>query len=358
MPDLKNVELMTVGDPDGRGLSFSETDLMHIANSFAALQLGGRVPLKFGHNEEQPMTDGQPALGWVARVWVEAKKLMADFTDLPTLVHTAINKKLYKFVSVELLRNVKAGTRVLPWVLDAVALLGADQPAFGTLSDLQALTMSRRARIPGGTRVKFQRVKFSINGLEGKQVEKDEVERLIREALSRQEETFNTKINKIEVENKAALKAKDDEIAKERLKAHRDQFTTFFNGEIEKGTIEANVRETFERITGLNDDTRAMNVKLEDAKQYAKDHPKKQDPSKQKLKAGSGGGAGADGEAEAGMTNAEKVSFRTHNEVIAAGGKPGDLTAQTEATKRVLKRDKDLATKYFDDPNGKDDGEE
>lgn len=95
------------------------------------------MPLKLGHNGDQPLTDGQPALGWVSRVYRDGRKLLADFIDMPTSIYEMVKAGLYKFVSVELAKNVLAGTREIPWVLDAVALLGADQPAVGTLKDLQ-----------------------------------------------------------------------------------------------------------------------------------------------------------------------------------------------------------------------------
>jgi hypothetical protein len=39
-----------------------------------------------------------------------------------------------------LLKDVQADTRKIPWVLDAVALLGATQPAIGILRSLQRQT--------------------------------------------------------------------------------------------------------------------------------------------------------------------------------------------------------------------------
>jgi hypothetical protein len=95
-----------------------------LVSSFDALNLSRKVPLKLGHNDKQPVTDGQPALGWVSRVWRDGTKLMADFVDVPEVIFEAIRKKLYKTVSIEAARDVQAGTRRLPWVLEAVALLG------------------------------------------------------------------------------------------------------------------------------------------------------------------------------------------------------------------------------------------
>jgi hypothetical protein len=128
-----------------------------MVKAFDGLGLAGKVPLKFGHDSAKPMKDGRPALGWVQRLYREGRRLMADFSNVPDAVMTAIREKLYKHVSVELLQNVKAGTREIPWVPDAVALLGADQPAVGILKELEALTMSSRTALRFGARVAFKR---------------------------------------------------------------------------------------------------------------------------------------------------------------------------------------------------------
>ncbi len=141
MSELKGQEVFAAGI--WNGTQFSEADLDAMVQSFEALGLAGRVPLKFGHDSPKP--DGQPSLGWVSRVWREGKRLLADFSHVPDKVVQLIKDKAYRHVSVELLRNVKAGTREIPWTLDAVALLGADQPAVGILKEL---TVGMSSRMP------------------------------------------------------------------------------------------------------------------------------------------------------------------------------------------------------------------
>lgn len=150
---LEGAEIFATGQHNG--LEFTEADLDGIVRSFEVLDLAGRIPLKFGH-EGDDARDGAPALGWVTRVWREGRKLLADFAGIPGAVFDAIQAGLYKFVSVELLRDVKAGTREIPFVLDAVALLGKTAPAVGTLKDLQSLTM-RRPALQFAERVAFTR---------------------------------------------------------------------------------------------------------------------------------------------------------------------------------------------------------
>lgn len=155
MAELKAQEIFASGT--WNGLQFDERALEDIVSSFEALGLSGRVPLKFGHDSAKPMKDGQPALGWVSKVWREGRKLLADFANVPDKVMQLIKDKAYKHVSVELVRNIKAGTREIPWTLDAVALLGADAPAVGILKELSAHTASATLHLRGGERFAFTR---------------------------------------------------------------------------------------------------------------------------------------------------------------------------------------------------------
>lgn len=123
--------------------SFSEADLDAIVQAFHDAGKAGRVPLKFGHNEEQALTDGKPALGWVSKLWRQGIDLMADFTDIPDNVYAFIKQGLYKFTSIELLKNAEYSGKRFPYLLDAVALLGAEPPAVDGLADLQKLALSR-----------------------------------------------------------------------------------------------------------------------------------------------------------------------------------------------------------------------
>ena len=135
---LEGVEIFDVGT--WNGIPFTDKDLDGIVNSFNALGLAGRCPLKFGHQGQDARTDGSPAIGWVQKIYRKPgdTKLYADFSNVNTDVIAQIKSGGYKFNSVELLKNVTAGNRRIPWVLDAVALLGATPPAVGTLAPMHA----------------------------------------------------------------------------------------------------------------------------------------------------------------------------------------------------------------------------
>ena len=124
------------------GMEFTTGDLKMISNAFHTLKENHHVPLKLGHNEDQPFSDGQPALGWVDDVFVQGDKLIAKFVGVPEVVKNAIDAGLYRHVSIELDMSVEHGGQMFPLVLSGVALLGADIPAVNNLEDLSAL-MSR-----------------------------------------------------------------------------------------------------------------------------------------------------------------------------------------------------------------------
>lgn len=135
MKTLNKVEIFAVGV--WNGITVTSKILGELANNFTRLSDVIDVYAKLGHNEEQKVTDGQPALGWASKVWVEGEKLFATMTDVPDIVAEAIEKKLYKNVSIEALFDVEHKGVQYGTVLTAVALLGADMPAVNTLNDLK-----------------------------------------------------------------------------------------------------------------------------------------------------------------------------------------------------------------------------
>jgi hypothetical protein len=321
-------------------------DIDSIVASFEALGLSRKVPLKAGHNEQQPMTDGQPALGWVSRIWRQGSKLMADFVDMPTVIHEAIRTKRYKTVSVELLRNVQAGTRKIPWVLDAVSLLGADQPAVGTLKDLEVLTMSRKTALRASARVAFRREFHFTNSEARKGMEKHEVEAAIAAALSAQEVKFTSQLNALKTESAAALAAEQEKTRKAEIARHRDAIKSKFEAAVNKTIIPA-TRERFYKLTRIEDDTAVMAIKLEDADEYIKDNADKALMSKSAPQTQQG-----DGKVEHAATNDLEVSRLSAKDAVARGFKANDFGALVESTKIVLKANPKLAKAYIADPTG------
>ncbi len=230
--ELKQVELMQA-NVEANGLTFFQEKLQGIADAHRALGLDGKVPLKLGHNDEQPLTDGKPALGWMKNLRVVDDKLVGDFVDLPKVIYDAIKTGRYKNVSVELLKNVQAGTRIIPWVIDAVALLGADQPAFGNLQDLQSLTMARGKALMHESRVTF--------------------------AMARTPDPAE------------ALRAENAAL---RLQVRRQTIDSAIEGDIRVGKVAPAARELFKHIMRIKGDADYERAELTDWVNFARSQPK------------------------------------------------------------------------------------
>lgn len=153
-------EILDVGVWNGR--EFTADDIDGIVQAFADLKSVHKVPLKFGHDDEGMQAgDGYPALGWVSDVKRVGTKLVATLTDVPAIVYEAMTKKLYRTVSAELLGGVTYKDAKYKWVLDGLALLGADIPAVNTLNDLAAY-LSVRGAVRATERASFKMVKGNI----------------------------------------------------------------------------------------------------------------------------------------------------------------------------------------------------
>jgi len=280
--ELKGREIFAVGI--WNDMDFSEADLDDIVANFNILGNRHRVPLKFGHNEDQEITDGQPAIGWVSRIFKQGEKLFADFSDMPRTVFEAIKNKLYRTVSIELLFNVDNDGTKFNHVLDAVALLGADHPAVNSLADLDAL-LATRTRFTGGHRVAFNTIagKGTIKTTpsdnvtvtiikEEFELDKKEVQELIDVATKPLADN-NEQLTK-------DLKAANDTIAKftsdaadtekqqkaEKVKLARKEVTDLLDAAVRDKSLTPANRENYEKQIGVDDDDRVISIDLEQVK--------------------------------------------------------------------------------------------
>jgi hypothetical protein len=322
------------------GLTFNEDDLDGIVKAFDQLNAAGRVPLKFGHNNEQPFTDGQPALGWVQRLWRDGKKLFADFVGMPTVVFDAVKAGLYKQVSIELLKDTSREGDRYPWVLDAVALLGADIPAVKGLRDLQTLTMTRE--IPG---IRFEGVaaftsesKFTNHSGDRNTMTDEEIKAL-RERAEKAEKALAD-------EQKARFS--------EKLTRHRAEVVSLLDKAIEEGRILPRVKDKIVNSRYFTSDETAMSwysidaVKEEIKSETRSDFREKPAGSRASFAAN----RGEDDESKlTGKPVADIVTFRAQKECVRLGGKINDYDDMVAATERVLKSDPKLHRQYLDNAN-------
>jgi len=241
------VEIFAIGQ--WNGMDFEKEDLNMMAAAFNSLKDVHKVPLKFGHNDEQPFTDGQPALGWVDEVWVHGTKLMAKFIDIPEVVFTAMQNKLYKHVSVELDMGVEHKGNYYSWVLSGVALLGAEIPAVNTLADLTNF-MSKDEKLPFKKRVVFTATYIKTKKEEKVMSDSEEVIALKAQlAASRSETeklaTTNIALEKERIENKATFAANEQAEAHRKDVEQRSLLSAKLDGMVQAKKIAPFTREDY-----------------------------------------------------------------------------------------------------------------
>ena len=133
---LKGVEIFSVGKWNDTTITLE--DLHDMVRSFHDLKVGWRPFLKLGHDNKQLVakSSGLPAIGWVENVYVQADKLLADFTDIPERVFRLIKSKAYRKVSCEVYFDMDVAGNHYKAILGAVALLGAEKPGVMNLTDI------------------------------------------------------------------------------------------------------------------------------------------------------------------------------------------------------------------------------
>lgn len=336
------VELFAVGK--WNGMPFDQTDLKSIAAAFHILGDNLRVPLKMGHNDDQPFTDGQPALGWVTDLWEEGSKLFGKFSDVPGIVQKAFEKKLYRNVSIELEFGVEYKQQFFPYVLSGVALLGADIPAVNTLADLMAY-MSK----PTGGELKFSK-KLTFTAITNQPVEDDimpektEAQKLAEEQakFTREKAEHDAAVAKFEAEKKQRA----EEEARAKFNKARTDFTTKLDDLVKDEVITPAQRDKFLGdfreddgvISSLNytvDSLREVFTKGEEQKKSG--DTKKGEHTQSKT------GDDKEDKGEEGMTPDRIVLKRVNK--LRAGNSSLDFSA---AKRMVLEDDTELARQYVD----------
>jgi hypothetical protein len=324
MHDLIGREIFATGK--WNGMEFTEADLDEIVENFARLGEIHHVPLKFGHNKEQPVTDGQPAIGWVSRIFRKGDKLYADFKDMPKSVFESIKNKLYRTVSVELLFDVDHDGNRYKHVLDAVALLGADHPAVNTLADLDALLASRTA-FSGGQRLsfetsagKFKHDKKPSNS-EDSLMEDKLTKEFVAEAIETATTALRTDLERVTKE-RDELKVKDEQHEKdkadfaakqrtEKIGVARKQVTALLDRSVREQHMTPAMRDIYADQIGVSDDDRVLEIDLDKVRKMCnveKAAPPDGDEGRRK-------GTSTDGDPAKDLTTLTYAYMAEHNEL-------------------------------------------
>ena len=158
--DIKGVQILHPGTFNG--VPLSRRDLDEMVTAFDATSDALPVGVRLGHDARQAFAkamfgDGQaaadaaedaqgwPVTGWVDRLYMSGDTLTADLTGVPVKLAEWIKGKLYRTRSGGLRYNRTVGGQVYRWMLDHLAILGADTPAVDGLADIGLSTLA-----PGG----------------------------------------------------------------------------------------------------------------------------------------------------------------------------------------------------------------
>lgn len=278
---IDKLEVFAVGR--WNGYLFKKEDLVSIANAFGNLKEFVQPPVKLGHNEEQALKDGDFALGWIEDLWVDKDekgkdKLYAKITDVPEIVYKAVQRKLYRKVSIELDFGAEHKGRYYAYVLTGVALLGAQLPAVSTLSDIAHYL--GREHMPT---THESHATFSLSTVDGViQHEEgtfmplsEQEERELRDRLAKAESTaakaqsekaeFERKAQDAERDKAAFEKAEQDRIAKEKadkVKFNREQVKTKLDAAVKGMLLTPAQSETFSKLLSVEDDAAMEKIDL------------------------------------------------------------------------------------------------
>jgi hypothetical protein len=228
----------------------------------------------------------------------------------------------------------------MPWVLDAVALLGADQPAVGILKDLQSLTLKRKPVMQARARVAFKRV-FSTNPGAHKGMEKHEVEALLKEQADKLTANFTSQLsaelNKAEAKFKADADAR---VAKAQAESHRAQIKAKFEDAVQNRGLLPAKRESFYKFNRVDDDAVVMSIPLADVDQYIAEFATKKAGDKPTTQQGEAA------EDEKGLRADQIVPKRAMKLAYSRNQDPKKLDVYMSAVKEVLNSDPKLAEAY------------
>ncbi|MCK5609666.1 hypothetical protein KAR91_47775 [Candidatus Pacearchaeota archaeon] len=330
------VEVFAVGT--WNGMPFEKNDLMAMASSFNSLKEFHDVPLKFGHNDEQPFTDGQPALGWVGELFVSGEKLMAKFIDMPKIVHDAMKKKLYKHVSIELDMGVEHKGNFYDLVLSGVALLGADIPAVNTIGDLT--TYMSKEKLSFKKRAVFSTASTETKERSNEMADESEELKALKLKLSASQAetaklvTSNQSLEKEKIDNKVKFKAV--EAAEEHRKGveERNLLETRLDAMVKEKKIAPFTRDGFLTDYDQAKDKSVITYAVESMEKTIDANPQYFGAEQARLK--------ADKNKQEGDLNFSQIVVARAREYMAKHGEKNFAVAKTA----VLRADLELAANY------------
>lgn len=131
--DIPDVEIFATGKH--HGIEFTDADVQRMVADTNA-QVGREPFVGVGHDREPDAA----RVGTLANLRAVGGKILADFMNVPQKIVDAIKAGSLPKRSVELCRDFKDKEgSIFPWIIDAVALIGAGHPEVKDLANVDAL---------------------------------------------------------------------------------------------------------------------------------------------------------------------------------------------------------------------------
>lgn len=136
MQSIQGVDIFAEGIWNGD--KFTMDDLKQIVDTFNKTKDKLKPFLKLGHGDKQKALekDELPAAGFVDKLRIVGKKIVADFTNVPKKIFDLIKRRAFDRVSAELFINMPVDGVRHPFALKAIALLGGETPAVHDLDSM------------------------------------------------------------------------------------------------------------------------------------------------------------------------------------------------------------------------------
>lgn len=213
--DISGVEVFAAGTWNGD--KYTVQDLQDMVAAFRETKDKIKPFLKLGHGNEQSLlrSDELPSAGWINNLYIEGKKLKADFTRIPKKIYDLIKAGAYKTVSAEIFWNINILGKTFRRMLKGVALLGSELRAVTDLNDILALYSELEAV---NARAYGENEKPSTYS-----IPKTEIEKLLEESDMTPEELKKMQSDLSDANAKLAEYKQSSETSKAELKTLTDK---------------------------------------------------------------------------------------------------------------------------------------
>jgi len=224
--DLDGQEVFSTGrwtPQNGKPVDYFVNDLQELAKAGNSIAETYSIAIK-DPELEKIFKDGAPALGWLRNFRVVGEKLITDLKSVPRKIAQLIQAGAYRKKSLEIVPNYKDEVSHTTYKRAPVglALLGAEQPAVGSINDL--FKLYEKCAFPGAqifTKVADGQIQDFNKG--GDTMTPEEIQKLQDECKAAKEESAKLKEKLAKADDKAAEQDKKIEEGKAKhAKAETD----------------------------------------------------------------------------------------------------------------------------------------